>query len=59
MARIHCKITPLSVYLVVLATYSTLMMLACLENEQLQDMAREEQKTAAPLEEDIAIVRDR
>ncbi|XP_045126468.1 uncharacterized protein LOC123513395 [Portunus trituberculatus] len=60
MARIHCKITPLSVYLVVLATYSTLMMLACLENEQLERMAKEhEQETAAPLEEDMTIVRDR
>ncbi|KAK8392085.1 hypothetical protein O3P69_017604 [Scylla paramamosain] len=60
MARIHCKITPLSVYLVVLAMYSTLMMLACLENEELNRVAREQkQKTAAPLQDDMTIVRDR
>ena len=61
MARIRCKITPLSVYLVVLATYSTLMMLACLESEQLEQMAKQQQEegTAAPLDEDMAIVRNR
>ena len=45
MARVHCKITPLSIYLTALATYSVIMMLICLENDQQEDVGRKQERT--------------
>lgn len=58
MARIFCKVPPLAVYMTVLALYSALMMLACLDNE-LEHMARKQAEVPVPLEEDSSSVRDR